>query len=172
MLEAIRNRHSIRKYTGAPVSRDQIEGLLRSAMQAPSARNLQPWHFTVITCRDTLARVPEVHPYASMVPGAGAAILVSGDTHVQPLPGYLAQDCSAAVTNLLLEAVDTGLGAVWLGVYPRDERIQGIRELLSLPEHLLPIALISLGVPGEDKGFQDRYDPSRIHWITDGEAVR
>lgn len=166
MLEAVRKRRSIRKYTGEPVTRDQIETLLRSAMQAPSARNLQPWEFTVITCRDTLAGIPRVHPYASMVPSAGAAVLVAGNSAVQPEPGYLAQDCSAAVMNILLEAANIGLGAVWLGVYPREERIQGIRELLSLPADILPIALVSIGVPGEEKTFQDRYDPSRIRWIT------
>lgn len=163
MLDVIRKRRSIRKYTGKPVSGEALEELLRAAMQAPSARNLQPWEFVVSRSGPVLESIPGVHPYAGMVPGAGAVILVCGNREIQPEPGYLAEDCSAAVQNILLEAVDQGLGAVWLGVYPREERIAGISELFRLPAHILPVALVSIGVPGEEKGFEDRYDPGKVH---------
>lgn len=163
MLETIRKRRSIRKYQDRPVSDGVIETLLRAAMQAPSARNLQPWEFVVVKDRDILARVPEYHPYSSMVPGAGAAVLVCGNTELQPDPGYIAQDCSAAVQNLLLESVNQGLGAVWLGVFPRKERIDGMMQLFALPPHVIPVALVSLGYPAEDPGFQDRFDAGKIH---------
>jgi nitroreductase len=163
MLETIRKRRSIRKYQDRQVSDGVIETLLRAAMQAPSARNLQPWEFVVVKDRDILARVPEYHPYSSMVPGAGAAVLVCGNTELQADPGYIAQDCSAAVQNLLLESVNQGLGAVWLGVFPRKERIEGMMELFGLPPHVIPVALVSLGYPAEDPGFQDRFDEGKIH---------
>lgn len=163
MLDVIRKRRSIRKYTGKPVSGEALEELLRAAMQAPSARNLQPWEFVVSRSGPVLESIPGVHPYAGMVPGAGAIILVCGNREIQPEPGYLAEDCSAAVQNILLEAVDQGLGAVWLGVYPREERMAGLSELFRLPAHILPVALVSIGVPGEEKGFEDRYDPGKVH---------
>lgn len=163
MLEAIRKRRSIRRYRREPVTEEQLDSLLRSGMQAPSARNLQPWEFVVTTNRELMEKVPEVHPYSSMVPSAGALILVCGNTLVQPETGYILEDCSAAVENILLEAVNQDLGAVWLGVYPRVDRVRGISELFSLPEHILPVALISIGVPGEEKGFEDRFDPAKVH---------
>jgi len=164
MLDAIRTRRSIRRYTGRPVSKESIETVLRSAMQAPSARNLQPWEFLVVQDGETLKRIPEFHPYSSMVPDASAAILVCGNTRLQEMPGYLAQDCSAAVENLLLEAAGLGLGAVWLGVYPREERMKAMTDLFELPEDILPMALISVGFPAEKPEFQDRYTEDKVHW--------
>ena len=163
MLEAIRKRRSIRKYRHGEIPEETIEALLRSAMQAPSARNLQPWEFIVVRDRDTLGKIPDYHPYSSMVPGAGAAILVCGNTERQKDPGYIAQDCSAAVQNLLLEAVEQGLGAVWLGVFPRKERIDGMTELFGLPRHIIPVALISVGHPAEEPEYQDRFDAGKVH---------
>jgi len=163
MLDVIRCRRSVRKYTGEAVSRDVLEELLRAGMQAPSARNLQPWEFILVTDRETLERVPEFHPYSSMVPCAGAAILVCGDTSRQDNPGYIAQDCAAVTQNILLEAVAQGLGAVWLGVCPKLERINGMRLLFKLPDHVLPVSLVSIGVPAENPGPEDRFQSSRIH---------
>lgn len=163
MLEAIRKRRSVRKYREGPLPDGVLEELLRSAMQAPSARNLQPWEFVVVRDREVLKRIPEYHPYSSMVPEAGAAVLVCGNTDLQEHTGYLAQDCSAAVQNLLLEAVEQGLGAVWLGVFPRKERMEGMVRLFGLPDSIVPMALVSVGWPAEEKGFEDRYDPGRIH---------
>ncbi len=163
MLEVIRNRRSIRKYQKREIPPETLETLLRAAMQAPSARNLQPWEFIVVQDRDMLAKIPNYHPYSSMVPEAGAAILVCGDTERQNDPGYIAQDCSAAIQNMLLEAVNQGLGAVWLGVFPRKERIDGMTELFALPASVIPMALISIGYPAENPPFQDRFHDERVH---------
>ncbi|OPL17653.1 MAG: NADH dehydrogenase [Candidatus Aegiribacteria sp. MLS_C] len=162
MLEAIRKRSSVRKYRDSPLPDRVLEELLRSAMQAPSARDLRPWEFVVVRDRKILQRIPDYHPYSSMVPKAGAAVLVCGNTDIQANTGYLAQDCAAAVQNLLLEAVEQGLGAVWLGVFPRKERMEGMAELFGLPCNIVPIALVSLGWPAEEKEFEDRYDPGRV----------
>lgn len=164
MLKEIRLRRSIRKYENRPIPDDILESLLRAAMQAPSARNLQPWEFVVTRERDILRRIPDYHPYSSMVPGAGAAILVCGNTELQDEPGYIAQDCSAAVQNLLLEVVNQGLGAVWLGVFPRKERMEGMTELFSLPGHIIPVALVSVGYPAENPGTEDRFVPQKVHY--------
>ncbi|MCD4848652.1 MAG: nitroreductase family protein [Candidatus Aegiribacteria sp.] len=170
MLKEIQIRRSVRKYRDEQIPTDKLESLLRAAMQAPSARNCQPWEFVVITQRALLKKIPEFHPYSKMVPNAGAAILVCGNTRLQSEPGYIVQDCSAAVQNLLLEAVHQNLGAVWLGVYPREERMKGMTELFDLPEHIIPVALISIGVPAEVPEPEDRFRKEKIHFQEWGRA--
>ncbi len=162
-IQVILSRRSIRKYTAQPVREATVEELLRAAMAAPSAGNQQPWHFVIIRDRQILAEIPRVHPYSSMVPDAQVAILVCGDLQREKHVGYWVQDCSAATQNMLLAAHAKGLGAVWLGVYPREERVAGLRRLVGLPQHVIPLALIPIGYPAEDKPPADRYDTSRVH---------
>jgi len=168
-LEAIYGRRSIRRYSSQAIEERIIETLLRAAMQAPSARNTQPWHFIVVTERKTLDAIPEIHPYAAMLREAPAAVLVCGDTGLEQSIGYLSLNCAAATQNLLLAAHALGLGAVWLGIYPREQRVEGMRKLLGIPAHVIPMALISLGYPQEDKKPVDRYLPQRVQrerWLS------
>lgn len=162
-MNAILSRRSIRRYTQQPVSDETIKELLEAAMSAPSAGNEQPWHFVVIKEREILNEIPEIHPYSGMLAHAPAAILVCGDKRLEKYEGYWIQDCSAATENLLIAAQAKGLGAVWLGVYPVEDRVAGIRKLLGIPEHVTPFSLISIGHPAEQKPPSDRYDPSRVH---------
>ncbi|NQU45149.1 nitroreductase family protein [bacterium] len=161
-MEAILNRRSIRKYTDQPIHDRVIRDLLEAAMCAPSAGNERPWHFIVIRDRDTLRKIPQFHPYANMLPGAAAAILVCGDPEKEKHTGCWVQDCSAATENLLIAAQHKNLGAVWLGVYPVEERINGLREVTGVPENIVPFALVALGYPAEKKPVYDRYDESRV----------
>lgn len=160
-MEAIFKRRSIRKYTDKRVPEEVIERLLRAGMAAPSARNEQPWYFVVIDDRQVLNEIPKIHPYSQMLKEASHAIIVCGD--VSNAKDYWVQDCSAAMENMLIMAVDLGLGAVWLGVYPGEERVKGLKELLALPENIMPLSIMSIGYPAETKGPADRFDPSRIH---------
>lgn len=162
-LEAIRTRRSVRKFTLQPVGEDLIEALLRAAMSAPSAGNQQPWHFIVVDDRATLDRIPTFSPYAAMCRQAPLGILVCGDTTLEKHPGYWIQDCSAATQNLLLAAHALGLGAVWTGIHPREERIRGFRELFALPDTIMPLAFVVIGYPAEHPAPQDRFRPERIH---------
>jgi nitroreductase len=162
-VEAILTRRSIRKYTAEPVSDELAKELLEAAMAAPSAGNQQPWQFVVIRDRQLLSEIPSIHSYSSMVPQAALAILVCGDRQLARMPEYWVQDCSAATQNLLLAVHAKGLGAVWLGVYPREERVAAFRQLLGLPEHVIPMALVAIGHPAEHKPRGDRYDPARVH---------
>ncbi len=162
-FNAIKTRRSIRRYEGKEIPREQITGLLEAAMYAPSARNEQPWHFVVVTERDLLDRLMKAHPYASMLAEAPLAILVCGDTNLEKSKGYWPVDCSAATQNILLAAHAWSLGSVWLGVYPRSERMEAIRSIFSLPENIQPFSLIALGHPAEEKETPDRYKPERIH---------
>ncbi|MEM3041549.1 MAG: nitroreductase family protein [Nitrososphaerota archaeon] len=162
-IEAILSRRSIRKYTSQPVPYELIDELLKAAMSVPSAGNEQPWHFVVIDDHKIIDKIPKFHPYSSMLTGASAAILVCEDLKEEKHPGYWVQDCSAATQNILLAAHAKGLGAVWLGVYPMEERINGLRALLGIPEHVVPFSLISIGYPAERKPPANRYNASRIH---------
>jgi nitroreductase len=161
-MEAILGRRSIRAYADKPVSDEAIETLLRAAMSAPSANNKQPWHFIVIDDRETLDAIPTFHPYSKMIKKAPVAILVCGDTELASSIGYMHLDCSAATENLLIAAHAIGLGAVWLGIYPREGRIEGMRKLMNLPDHIHPLALISIGYPAEKKQPANRYNEARI----------
>jgi nitroreductase len=163
-IEAIKTRRSIRHFTQEPVPESLIRELLEAAMFAPSAGNQQPWHFVVIDDEKLLQQIPTVHPYAAMVREARAAIAVCGNLQREKHQGFWVQDCSAACQNLLLAAHALGLGAVWLGVYPREERVKGLRTLLQLPEEIIPLALIPVGFPREEKGTVDRFDELKISW--------
>lgn len=161
--EAIHTRRSIRKYQDRPVSGESIEQLLSAAMTAPSARNGQPWQFVVIDDRQLLDACADVCPNAAMIRGAPMAILVCGDLKLEGSEGYWMVDCSAAVENMLLAAHGIGLGACWCGVYPRPHRMDGLRELFHLPEHVIAHSLVVVGHPAEESARKDRFHPDRIH---------
>ncbi|MFW5870355.1 MAG: nitroreductase family protein [Candidatus Sumerlaeota bacterium] len=162
-MDAIFTRRSIRKYTDEDVTKEQEERLLRAAMAAPSAGNQQPWHFIVLRDRKTLMGVMDFHPYAPMLDHAPLAIAVCADPSLERFKGFWPQDCSAATENILVEAEAMGLGAVWLGIHPIEERVLGMRRLLNIPEGVIPMALVAIGHPDESKEPSDRYDDSRVH---------
>lgn len=162
-LEAIHTRRSIRRYLDTRIPDDLVQQLLAAAMQAPSARNQQPWHFVLIEDRALLARIPPLIPNAAMAADAPLAILVSGDLDLEKSEGYWVVDCSAAVQNLLLAAHALGLGAVWCGVYPRQPRMDGLRELVGLPANVVAHSLVVLGYPAEEVPTEKRYRAERVH---------
>jgi nitroreductase len=162
-IDAILTRRSIRKYDKKTISDEILQNLLRAACHAPSAGNQQPWHFVILDDRKILNVIHTFHPSGKMLKEADKAILVCGDLDLEKFKGYWMIDCAAAAENILLAAHSLGLGACWLGVYPRKGRVTGIRKLLRLPTHIIPFALISLGYPAEIKTREDRYNTSRIH---------
>jgi len=164
VMEAILSRRSIRQYIDKPVPEEVIKELLEAAMSAPSASNEQPWQFVIINDRRILDEIPRFHPYAHMLKEASWAIAVCGDMNLEAMKGYWVQDCSAATQNILVAAHAMGLGAVWLGVYPREERVKQVQKLLGLPEHVLPLCFIAIGYPAEQKPPSNRYNESRVHY--------
>jgi nitroreductase len=163
MDDPVMARRSIRAYTAEPVSDEHLERLLRAAMAAPSAGNQQPWRFVVVTDAATRALIPTVHPYAAMVEQAPLAIVVCGADAEMRWPQFWDQDCAAATENILIEAVQLGLGAVWLGVYPLEERVAGLRRLLAIPDDVTPFAVVPVGHAAGRKEPADRYEPERVH---------
>jgi len=165
-LGFIFGRRSIRVYSPGEVSEEQVQKLLAAAMAAPSAAAQYPWHFVVVRNRQTLSRIAAALPNGQMIGRAALGIAVCGDlavAHDRQL-SYLLQDCSAAIENLLLCAHILGLGACWLGVHPREDRIKSIKEILSLPASVIPVACISVGCPGESKEPHAGYDSDCVHF--------
>ena len=148
-LDAILTRRSIRRYTQEPVPETVIAEILRAAMSAPSAGNQQPWQFVVIADRRLRHEIPTFHPYAQMLREAPVAIVVCGDLRLESYRGYWIQDCSAATQNLLLAAHAKGLGAVWVGIYPKEDRVARLQQLLGLPAEVIPLAVVPIGHPAE-----------------------
>lgn len=129
-IDVIFARRSIREYTGEKVSEKDIKTMLEAAMAAPSAGNLKPWHFIVVTSRQMLDNLAKINPYSKMLVKAPLCIVVCGDTKISP--PFWVLDCALVAENLLLAVTALGLGAVWLGVYPGEERINPIRKVLSI----------------------------------------
>ena len=163
-LETILSRRSIRKYTAQAINDNDITDLLTAAMAAPSAGNEQPWHFIIVKDRRSLERIPDIHPHAHMAAGAAAAILICGDESLERHPGFWVQDCAAAAQNVLLAVTAKGLGAVWVGIYPRPERVADFRKMFAIPENIIPFALIPVGYPADQHQAENRFNATRIHY--------
>ena len=162
-MKAILTRRSVRSYKKRKIPENKIQELLKAAVSAPSAGNEQPWHFILIDKRDILDEITNFHPHSKMLLQAQFAIIVCGDTDLEKFKGYWMLDCSAATQNILLAARALGLGACWLGIYPRMERIKALKEMLKTPENIIPFAVISIGYTDKDQNTVERLDEFRIH---------
>lgn len=167
LFETIAARTSIRAFDPSKaVSDADVEKMLRAAMCAPSAMNRQPWEFIVVRDPQKLSEIAQRMPNSRVANGATLAIVVCGAAD-NGLPGrakeFWIHDCSAATMNLLLAAKALGLGAVWTGVYPRDEFVTAIREILSIPETHIPLNVIPVGHAAENPTPKDKWTPSKVH---------
>ncbi|MBG0790175.1 MAG: nitroreductase family protein [Desulfovibrionaceae bacterium] len=166
VMEALRTRRSIRQFENRPVPDEMVREILEAAMMAPSAINAQPWQFVVVTDRAALDAVADVHAYVKMALQAPLGILVCGDLSKERYPGYWVQDCSAAMENLLLAAHGLGLGAVWTGIHPMEERVAAYRALFNLPAHVIPLGFAPIGWPAKVPESESRFNPDRVHYNT------
>ena len=164
-MNAIFKRTSIRRYLDKPVEQDKIEKLLRAACAAPSACNQQPWEFYVVRNKEVIVRLSESTPYTKMAKDAPIVIVPCFRKEGLIAPMYANIDLSAAVENLLLEATELGLGAVWCGVSPQENRMETVGKIINIDASLEPFAIVPVGYPLEEKQQQDRYEDNRIHYI-------
>lgn len=161
-LDTIFNRKSVRKYTERPVEKEMLETLARAGMAAPSSKDRRPWEFIIVTDRKLLDAMGEGLPLARMLKDAKQAIIVCGDTVKSENAWYL--DCSAAAQNILLAAESMGLGAVWTAAYPYPDRIKVVREVLNLPNHLVPLTVIPVGYPQGSEKPKVKFNKQQIHY--------
>lgn len=165
-IENIMTRTSIRQYKDQPVEQEKIDVMLKAAMAAPSAVNLQPWHFIVITDKKTIDLLSGKQPT-----NAPLLIAMCGDTDktTMPdgkgkLPDFWVQDVSAATQNLLLAAHALGLGAVWTAVYPVMERTAEVANVLNCPSNIVPVAVVRIGYPDESPEPKNKFKEENISY--------
>ncbi len=163
-IQALLTRRSIRKYKSQPVEKDKIEIILKSAMYAPSAMNLQAWHFIVIDDKNILADTIESIPHAELLRQTPNAILVCGDKIIEANESWVIQNCSAAIQNVLLGAHALGIGSCWIAIHGIDDVVKNVSKQFILPENVVPVALISLGYPDETVFAEDRFKQDKIHY--------
>ena len=167
VMSNIMSRTSIRAYTNQPVEDEKIEQMIAAAMAAPSAGNKQPWRFVVVRDRAVLDSIAAHFRTIRMADKAPLAIVVCGDMN-DTFDGdgldYWVEDTSAATENLLLAAHALGLGAVWCGIYPMQERVAYLSRLLHLPPHIVPLNVVPIGYPAEDPEPKDKWKPEHIQY--------
>ncbi len=167
VIDIIQSRVSVRQFTGEKISNEQIETLLHCAMSAPTAMNKQPWAFVVITEDSLLHKIGEAFPFSRCGNGAACAFVMCGDLNKAlegEGQGFWINDVSAATENLLLAAHAMNLGGVWTGVYPSSERTPKVQELLGLPENIIPMCIVPVGVPAEQPAVKDKFKEENIHY--------
>lgn len=164
-LKEIFERRSVRKYETKSVSDEIVRDMLEAGMSAPSAVAKDPWEFIVVRDKAILDRIAGALPNGKMLKEAAIGILVCGDISKahDNAESYMLQDCSAAIENILLAASMMGLGGVWLGVHPREERILFMKTLFELPENIMPVSMLSIGWPSEKPAARSRYDEVKVH---------
>ncbi len=167
-IDNIMTRSSVRKYTKERVSDELVTKMLRAGMAAPTAGNRQPWEFYVVRDTNIIKQMNKVTKFAApMNEIAQLAIVVCGvESGAFPIePRYWVQDVSAATENILLSAHALGLGAVWCGVYPGEDRVATLRKLLEVPKKLTPFNIIMIGHPDGLSTVKDKWKPEKIHYI-------
>lgn len=165
-IPCIANRRSVREYTPETITDEQLKLILKSAMYAPSANNTQPWEFIVVKQRAILDELAKGCKYWKPLERTQLAIVVVANL-INPKSGvmdFFIQDCAACTENILLAATDLELGAVWLGCYPREDRVNFVKEVLEMPEGVVPFALVPIGYPQKAVLPHDFYNKDKVHW--------
>lgn len=159
-LRALAARRSIRRFKNQPVSREAILRLIDAARLAPTARNVQPWEFIVVTNPNRLRQLAALTDHGKFIADAPVCIVVcSRDTK------YYLEDCSAATTNLLLAATALDLGACWVAGDKKAYASQ-IVSLCGAPPELKLVSLVAVGYPEEIPSPPKRTIEDVLHWET------
>lgn len=163
-MDVINNRRSIRRYRDVKVEKEKIDKVLRAAMQAPSAYNQQAWEFIVVEKEGDLKKLSDMSKYSKLIEKSPLTIIVLGNKKNMLVEECWQQDLGAATQNILLEAVNQGLGAVWMAVTPFEDRMEFIRSMFNLPEYIIPYSAVSLGYSEDENKFIDRFNPDKVHY--------
>lgn len=166
VIQNIMSRTSVRKFKQQPVEDSKIETLLRAGMAAPTANDMQPWHFVVLKEKKDIEAYAASNKYhADDIKKTPLFIFVCADTtRMSEGQGreLWVQDCSAVSENILLAAHALGLGACWTTIYPIQKKVAGISRTLKLPENLIPLNGIIIGYPDEPLNPKNKWDEKKI----------
>jgi len=166
----IMTRASVRSFKDKDVDEDMVDKILHAAMAAPSAKDKRPWKFIVVDDEDMLSDIAEKMPNARMAKEAPLAIIVCGDMNMENDENkdwdkdFWIQDVSAATQNMLLEAHALGLGAVWTGTWPSEKRCGIVREMLELPDNIIPFATVVIGYPEGEVKPKDKWNEDNVSY--------
>ena len=163
-MSLIFKRHSVRRFKDEMVSDELIENLLKAGMQAPSSCNSQPWEFIVVSKKEDKEAISKMHRFASPAAKASHLIITLGNLNAAKVIGMIEQDLGACNENILLQATHEGLGAVWLGFHPIEDRTLKLKEYLGIPDYCIPFSVICVGWPLSEGEVKLRYDESKVHF--------
>ncbi|MFI3210451.1 MAG: nitroreductase family protein [Peptostreptococcaceae bacterium] len=163
MLDAIKNRRSIRTYRDTLVEEEKIIDIIKAGMQSPSSKNSKPWEFVIIDDKEVLLELSKVQHRAKHIKDAPICIAILGNRERFLKPGKWMQDLGACTQNILLEITNQDLASCWVGVFPKKKVVDKTVNALNLPENLVPYALIPIGYSDEKNKFEDRFDINLIH---------
>lgn len=163
-MSLIFERQSVRRFTDEKVSDEKIENLLKAGMQAPSACNQQAWEFIVISKPEDKLAISQMHQFAKPAENASHLIVTLGNLNEAKIHRMIEQDLGACNENILLQATHEGLGAVWLGFHPIEDRTLKLKEYLDIPDYCIPFSVICVGYPVSNAKVNLRYDESKVHF--------
>ncbi|AMD17321.1 nitroreductase [Methanobrevibacter sp. YE315] len=163
-MSLIFKRKSVRKFKDEKVPDELIENLLKAGMQAPSSCNSQPWEFIVVSKKEDKEAISKMHRFAKPAAGASHLIVTLGNLNQAKVIRMIEQDLGACNENILLQATHEGLGAVWLGFHPIEDRTLKLKEYLQIPDYCIPFSVICVGWPERQGEVNLRYDKSKVHF--------
>ena len=164
-IETIFKRRSVRNYLDKEVDKDIIITLLKAATAAPTAINCQPWEFIVVDDSEKLSQLKKEMMFARY--NAPVAIIVCGNMDLARKgieQEFWILECSASIENILIAATSLNLGSVWIGIYPIENRIKLLKKVFNIPEYVIPLSIVYIGYPAEEKEPRARYDEKRVYW--------
>ena len=171
--DMILTRKSVRSYTGAHVDDELVEKIMLAGTRAPSGMANEPWRFAVVRDPKVKGEIAQLTKHTKVLEGADVLICLFMDNSVGYNATKDANTIGACAENMLLAAAGLGLGAVWLGLHPIQEAEEAMRQMLAIPEEVVPFAVVSIGHPGEQKAPHEAYEAERVHWERFGkEAAR
>ena len=168
LMDVIQKRRSIRKYAAEDIREEVLEKILQAGLLAPTSRNLKPCEFYLVRDREILARLAGAKSAgAAMLADCGAAVAVFGDSE---RADTWVEDCSIAMSFMMLEAQEQGVGSCWVQIHFRTDASgraaeENVREILSVPGRFRIAGILALGIPAEEPAPRtaDDADWSRVH---------
>ncbi|MFA5029754.1 MAG: nitroreductase family protein [Patescibacteria group bacterium] len=163
MIEAIKNRRSVREYLAESVPEEKLKEILTAAMYAPSANAHYPWELVVVTNSETKDKLSKTTPWSAHAKEAAVVIVIVG--HAEESPEWV-EDCSIVAQHIWLEAAEQGLGSCWIQIRGNDTAEKEIKELLNIPVKHRVLCLMPLGVPASspEAHSEEQFDKTKIKY--------